>query len=298
MSSSVRASLAGLAAILLWSLLALMTAVSGALPPFQLLALSFAIGGLFGAALLLRRGRLRRALKQPPQAALLATAALFGYHALYFFALKNAPVVEANLINYLWPLLIVVFAALIAGQSVRPGQWLGTVLGLCAALLVVTRGRSIQLDADHLAGYLAALAAALTWAAYSVLNRRFAAIDSAAIVGPCLLTALLGAIAHLTLEQSVSPTLTLGSWHQARRSGDARHPQLPGAPAVDSMAGRLRLVRGARIAGDRRGPAAAWRMVEPGQKGGRKAGACCGIGQCGEPIWAPAIAPIKNAPDR
>ena len=138
----------------------------------------------------------------------MATAALFGYHALYFFALKNAPVVEANLINYLWPLLIVVFAALIAGQSVRPGQWLGTVLGLCAALLVVTRGRSIQLDADHLAGYLAALAAALTWAAYSVLNRRFAAIDSAAIVGPCLLTALLGAIAHLTLEQSVSPTLT------------------------------------------------------------------------------------------
>ena len=67
----------------------------------------------------------------------LSTLALFGYHALYFIALKRAPAVEANLLNYLWPLLIVVFAGLVGGVTVRAGQWAGTLLGLVAAALLV-----------------------------------------------------------------------------------------------------------------------------------------------------------------
>lgn len=204
-----RATLAGIAAILLWSSLAVMTAASGAMPPFQTLALGFGVAGLLGLCVLAWRGELHM-LRQPVAGFALATAGLAGYHALYFIALKRAPVVEANLVNYLWPLLIVVFAALFGGQRVRPGQWLGTALGLAAAVLVVTRGRSLHIDASHLPGYLAALGAALTWAAYSVLNRRHAAVPSAAIVGPCIATALVGLLLHLGLEETVAPTR--GQW--------------------------------------------------------------------------------------
>ncbi|WFC43469.1 EamA family transporter [Pseudoxanthomonas sp. SE1] len=210
-ASQRRATLAGLVAILLWASLALLTTATGNLPPFQVLAVGFGIAAVLG---LLRAG-LRgsagwRELRQPLSAFALSTLALFGYHALYFIALKRAPAVEANLLNYLWPLLIVVFAGLFGGVSVRRAQWLGTGLGLVAAVLLVTRGRSLQIEPSHVPGYVAALGAALIWSLYSVLNRRHAEVPSAAITLACAGVAVLGAVAHLVGEETVIPTT--GQW--------------------------------------------------------------------------------------
>jgi drug/metabolite transporter (DMT)-like permease len=205
--SQRRATLVGLVAILLWASLALLTTATGDLPPFQVLAIGFGIAAALG---LLRAGVRGRAgwdeLRQPLPAFALSTLALFGYHALYFIALKRAPAVEANLLNYLWPLLIVVFAGIFGGVSVRPGQWLGTGLGLVAAILLVTRGRSLQVEPSHVPGYLAALGAALIWSMYSVLNRRHADVPSAAITVACAGVAVLGTLAHLLGEDTVTPT--------------------------------------------------------------------------------------------
>lgn len=206
-----RATLIGLVAILLWASLALLTTATGNLPPFQVLAIGFGIATLLGLSRAALRGAAGwRELRQPLPALALSTLALFGYHALYFIALKRAPAVEANLLNYLWPLLIVVFAGLIGGVSVRPGQWLGTALGLVAAVLLVTRGRGLQVDPAHVPGYLAALGSAVIWSLYSVLNRRHADVPTAAITVACAGVAVLGAIAHLASEQTVVPTP--GQW--------------------------------------------------------------------------------------
>lgn len=199
------ATLAGFAAICLWSLLAVLTLGSADLPPFLLLALGFAVGGILGLALLLRPGGPGLAgLRQPLPAFALTSASLFGYHALYFIALKSAPVVQANLLNYLWPLLIVVFAAALLRQPVSGRQWLGVLLGLAGAMVIVSGGGRIEIDPAHLPGYLAALGAALTWGAYSVLNRRFAHVPSAVIAGPCLVVAVLGWLCHLLFEDAVT----------------------------------------------------------------------------------------------
>ncbi|TNJ35213.1 DMT family transporter [Arenimonas terrae] len=207
MTARRRATFAGFCAVLLWSSLAVLTTATGDIPPFQLLALGFGIAGISGVLLLARPGGPGlTALRQPPAAAVLGIGALFGYHALYFIALKNAPAVEANLLNYLWPLLIVVFAALLGGVRVRAAQWLGTVLGLVAAVLLVSRGGSVDIEPAHLPGYLAAIGAALIWSLYSVLNRRFEAVASAAMAGSCLAVGLLGAGAHLAFETTVPPT--------------------------------------------------------------------------------------------
>ncbi len=197
------ATLVGFIAVLLWSLLAVLTAASGAMPALQLTAITFLIGGV---SLLLFRPSSLRAMRQPPRVWLLGVGGLFGYHFLYFFALRNAPPVEAGLINYLWPLLIVVFSALLPGERLTLKHMLGCALALAGAVLVVTRGQGFSFEAQYGLGYLAALGAALAWSSYSVLSRRFAAVPSEAITGFCLATALLAAIAHLMLETTVWPT--------------------------------------------------------------------------------------------
>ena len=108
----------GFTAILLWSLLALFTAASGAVPPFQLSAMTFLIGGLVGVAGWIAGPLGLRALAQTPVVWVLGVGGLFGYHALYFASLRLAPPAEAGLVNYLWPLLIVLFSSFLPG--VRP----------------------------------------------------------------------------------------------------------------------------------------------------------------------------------
>lgn len=197
--------------IALWSSLALLTTLTAALPPFQVLAIAFGVAGLSGSAWLASgRGGGLAALRQPWPAFALALVALFGYHALYLIAFRHAPAIEVNLINYLWPSLIVVFAAWLLRVPVRAGQVVGTVLAFAGVLLLVTRGEALALRGQFLGGYLAALCAAVLWAAYSVLNRRHAQVPSVAIIGVCIAVAVLAACVHVAFEASVLPTP--GQW--------------------------------------------------------------------------------------
>ncbi len=203
------ATLLGAGAILLWSALAWLTVLSGTMPPFQLAAITFLIGGLAGASSWLVRPSAARALLQPPRVWLLGIAGLFGYHALYFAALRLAPPAEAGLINYLWPLLIVVFATLLAGERFRPGVVVGATLGfLGVAVLMLgreTAGPSGTGDGTAI-GYACAFAAAFVWAGYSVLSRRIAGtVPTDAVAGFCLATSGLAALCHLAFETTVWP---------------------------------------------------------------------------------------------
>ncbi len=200
------ATLIGFSAILLWSFLAFFTAASGTMPPFQLTAVTFAIGGIAGVALWTVRPQAMKALRQPWPVWLLGVGGLFGYHALYFASLRIAPPVEAGLINYFWPLLIVVFSAMLPGERLRLHHIIGALLALAGAALIVTGGQGFTFKSEYALGYVCALLGAVTWATYSVLSRRFAAVPSDAITGFCLVTAILAGLCHLLLEQTVWPT--------------------------------------------------------------------------------------------
>lgn len=201
-----RATLIGCGAILLWSLLALFTAASGNIPPFQLAAITFLIGGAFGSLGFMLRPETAGALRQPLPVWLLGVGGLFGYHALYFTALRLAPPAEAGLVNYLWPLLIVLFSAWLPGsRGLRSGHLLGAVLGL-AGVGVLFAGRDLAFAAAALPGYAAAFAAAFVWAAYSVLSARAGAVPTEAVAGFCLATGALSLLCHLALETTVWPT--------------------------------------------------------------------------------------------
>ena len=199
------ATLVGGIAILLWALLAFLTAASGRVPPFQLAAMSFALGSLVGLASLARPGRGFGVLRQRPAVWALGVGGLAGYHVAYFTALRNAPPVEAGLIAYLWPLLIVLFSALLPGERLRAHHVAGALLGLGGAALIVTGGGTVAFRTEHAFGYAMALLCALVWSGYSVLSRRFDDVPSDVVTGFCIATALVSLVAHLLFETTVWP---------------------------------------------------------------------------------------------
>lgn len=242
-SSRRAATLLGLAAIGLWGSLALLSTSVRGLPPLQVLASTFAIASLLGAARLARRGRGGvRALRQPPLGWVVGVGGLFGYHALYFYALSAAPPLQVSLISYLWPLLVVLLSAALPGGRLLPRHVVGALLGLAGvwtALIAggdVGAGRAEGVRVEHVPGYLAAFGCALTWSTYSVLQRRLTAVPTDALTGTCAATAALGLAAHLALERTVVPTagqvlglflLGLGpvgvaffAWDRATKHGD------------------------------------------------------------------------------
>ncbi len=204
----MRATLIGAGAIALWSTLALATTAAGPVPPFQMTAMAFALAfALALAKWLVRRESILAHLRLPMAVWVIGIGGLLGYHVCYFAALAWAPPVEANLINYLWPLLIVVFSGWLPGE--RLGWWhiAGAASGLAGTALVVgaAGGGIAGWRAEYAAGYAAALAAALAWSGYSVLSRRWGTIATDAVGGFCGATALLALGLHLAFERFYLP---------------------------------------------------------------------------------------------
>jgi len=205
----LRATLIGAIALLLWSSLAVLAAGTGQVPPLLLTAVSFGLAFLLALVKwIVRRENIVAHLRLPARAWAIGVGGLFGYHALYFLALQTAPPVEASLINYLWPLLIVLLSALLPGERLRWFHVAGAVLGLAGTVLLVTGGR-LGFRAEYALGYGAAFACAFIWSIYSVLSRRMAAVPTDAVGGFCAATALLALVLHLGVEQTVWPSTSL-----------------------------------------------------------------------------------------
>ena len=207
-----RAMACGLAAIGLWGALAALSVLAGAIPPFQMVAMTFTVGASLGIVRARRRGvGWGELVRWPARVWLLGIAGLFGYHALYFGALQLAPPAEANLVNYLWPLLIVLLSAPFAADNERGRlAWThlaGAGLGF-AGVALLAFGRGIGFSADHALGYGLALGCAVTWALYSVLSRRFGETPTDAIAAFCAASALLSLLCHLVFERTVWPAST------------------------------------------------------------------------------------------
>ena len=211
-SSVLRATAIGTVAILMWATLAPLATLARMVPPFQMVALSFGIAFLIGSLWSLAHGESPfRHFRQPAALWGISVGGLFGFHFLYFLSLRLAPPVEANLINYLWPLLIVLFSALLPGERLKARHVVGALLGLGGTMLLITRGAGLTVSLEHLPGYTLALASAFTWAGYSVLRRRLGEAPTEAVTGFCLATSALAALCHLAWETTVWPD-TAGGW--------------------------------------------------------------------------------------
>ena len=205
------ATLLGVAALAMWGMLATLTSFASDVPPLQLTAMTLGIGGFVGVLSWPFRPQAISALRGAPMKAwLLGIFGLFGYHLAYFTALSLAPAVDASLIAYLWPLLIVVMASFLPGERLRLAQVLGAALGFLGAAVLVG-GAGVSLSGTYATGYAAAFACALIWSSYSVLSRLFGEVSSDAVAGFCLVSAALAFMAHLAVEETRWPA-DAGGW--------------------------------------------------------------------------------------
>ncbi len=204
------ATLIGFSAVLMWALLAVLTIGTTPVPPLQLNAMCFAIGGTIGLIWILRGARFDVLREVSWRVYAFGTFGLFGYHFLYFTAFRLAPNAETGLIAYLWPLFIVLLSGLLPGERLRRWHIIGALVAFAGAALVALRG-GLALQAGAVPGMALAFLCALTWAGYSVLSRRMGAVPSAAVAVFCLAAAVLSALAHLAFEPTVWP-VGLSGW--------------------------------------------------------------------------------------
>lgn len=220
-----------LGAIALWMSVAALAVSLKSVPPFLLVGAPMTIVGLVTLPTW-------RAWRVPPATLAVGVYGLFGFHLLLFTALRLAPPVEANLINYLWPLLIVVLAPLLLpGERLAPRHVIGALMGFSGAALVITGGR-LTLSVEHWRGYLLALGAAIVWSTYSLLTKRLRPFSTAAVGLFCLVSGTLSLACHVLLESRYNPSATewmriallaLGPlgiayflWDAALKRGDAK----------------------------------------------------------------------------
>ncbi len=195
-----KATWIGFTAILLWGTLALLTTLAGAIPPFQLTAITFFIAFLVGTAAFMKSGCDFSIFRQPLSVWVNGIFGLFGYHAVYFMALQNAPSIEASLINYLWPILIVLFSSFLPGERLRWFHAAGVVLGFTGVTMLLMRD-GFAIRGEYALGYVLALLCAVIWAAYSVISRKLRAAPTMLIGAYCGITAVLSLICHLLFEK-------------------------------------------------------------------------------------------------
>jgi drug/metabolite transporter (DMT)-like permease len=233
-SPGLHPNLLALGAIVLWASLASLGVALAHVPPFLLTGLALVIGSV-------PAWPHWRQWRVTPGALALGIYALFGFHFLLFVALRHAPPVEANLVNYLWPLLIVVMAPLwLPGVKLRAVHVAAGLVGFAGAGLAILGGRSGT--GGFAWGYLPALGSAFIWASYSLSTRRLAerghAFPTAAIGLFGLVSGLLSLACHALLEPaaalnardlvlvSVMGLGPLGAafflWDRALKGGDPR----------------------------------------------------------------------------
>lgn len=201
-----KGNIAGVIAILLWSTLALFTVATSKIPPFQLTFMAFSVAFTIGLGLWIKEGLgIIVHLKLPWKVWIVGIYGLFGYHFFYFLALKSAPALEANLINYLWPLLIVLLSAFLPNEKLQWYHCVGALLGFIGALVLLGFGKEIAFSSQYTQGYLYAFICALIWSSYSVLSRYFGTIPTLSVGGFCGASALLSLGAHLIFEQTHIP---------------------------------------------------------------------------------------------
>jgi drug/metabolite transporter (DMT)-like permease len=226
----------GAAAIPLWATWPTLALRTLEMPAFECLTIAF----LFGWMVLSATDRAPAPVNAAPSGwrswipALACAAGLSGSNAFHILATHYIPAAEANLISYLWPVMIVGFGVLLGLFRMRARQLAGLGFGFAGAAILMGGG-ALSLS---LAGLGLGLASGASWALYCVFRLLWKSASGAVLGRGCALSAVLCAVLHVALEPTVLPSiggigaaaavgivpLAFGNlvWDQGFRRGDSQ----------------------------------------------------------------------------
>ena len=198
----MKGDLFALAAIVLWASLASLATSLSDIPPFLLTGIGLLIGSIISLPI---SGFKISRWKVPPKTLLVGVYGLFGYHFMLFIALQSASAVEANLVNYLWPLLIVVLSPLFT-KSLKLGakHLVAALAGFSGAAIAIYSSADVVGASGFSFGYIFALLAAIIWATYSLATTKLPSFSTAAVGLFAFVAGVLALVAHLVFESPVA----------------------------------------------------------------------------------------------
>lgn len=193
----------GYIALLFWVLAAPFAAHVRALPLFEALTITFCVSFTLSAIKFTVCGHWYR-LKQPLIVILLGFIGVYGNQVFFVASFKYAPAAHADLINYLWPILVLIFTGLLPNERFDFRQVIAACCGFMGVYVLLFKGAS-GFDSHYLLGYFFAFAGAVVWAVYSLSARFFAELPVEIVGLYCGLAMLFSFIIHISNEPTVMP---------------------------------------------------------------------------------------------
>lgn len=192
--------------VILWGAMPALTKdLLNALPNFETLALSSLFAFLFLLAVNLRGGMKNISVEKIFTASWLGFLGLFLYSAFFYYGLDRLTSQEACILNYLWPLMIVLFSCPILGEPLTRRKLLAVGMSFAGVVLVMFGG--IDFSTEKILGALSCVVAAACYGLFSVLNKKIRLEQKFAMMIIWATTAICSFVSGYFWEVWMLPTL-------------------------------------------------------------------------------------------
>ena len=190
--------------VLIWSTLAtVVKLVLKDIPNFQALAISSAFAFVFLLILNIINGSIKEMkhyrIKDCLTMAGLGFLGLFMYSALYYYGIAELGSQEACILNYLWPMMIVIFACIILKERFTVKKIIAMLISF-AGIVVLTLGSGGVSSGNRLFGIIACVTAAVCYGLFSVLNKKHSLNQNVTMMWIWFTTALCSLVLSLIFE--------------------------------------------------------------------------------------------------
>ena len=190
--------------VLIWSTLAtVVKLVLKDIPNFQALAISSAFAFVFLLILNIINGSIKEMkhyrIKDCLTMAGLGFLGLFMYSALYYYGIAELGSQEACILNYLWPMMIVIFACIILKERITVKKIIAMLMSF-AGIVVLTLGSGGVSSGNRLFGIIACVTAAVCYGLFSVLNKKHSLNQNVTMIWIWFTTAVCSLVLSLIFE--------------------------------------------------------------------------------------------------
>lgn len=128
---------------------------------------------------------------------------LFVYSALYYYGLSQLTSQEACIVNYLWPIMLVIFSCFILKEKLTAMKAVAMVCSF-VGIVVLSMGSGENTDGNVTLGIVSCIIAAACYGLFSVLNKKFNYDQSISMMIFWLVAAVCSTILGLVTEEWVS----------------------------------------------------------------------------------------------
>ena len=211
--NTLKFTLIGQLGLVIWALQALFVVLLKELPTFQTLTLLLSFGALanfvYG-----RKSRTKQKIEMKDKSnqymKYASIACLFIHNVAYIFAFKNADAVQVDLINYLWPILVILFAPLVLqNKQFSIAHIIAASVSLYGVYNLFTNdnaGTISEIDKNSVYGYISAMCAAVSWACYTLISKKYNHKATDIMLPFCIIGAIVSAAVHLIHEDTINIT--------------------------------------------------------------------------------------------